>query len=581
MDNKAIINEIRSKIDIVDLISEYVPLTQKGKNYFGVCPFHNDTNPSMSVSREKQIYKCFSCGASGNVFTFVSEYENISFREALELLADKIGYKLDHIKHKEVKNINTKYYDMYDLTAKFFQNNINSSTGKKAREYLKKRNISDEIIKKFSIGLSLEKSNALIEILIKKGYPIKDIVNLGLAVEDHDVFIDRIMFPLHDTNGRIVGFSGRIYDNSSKNKYLNTKETEIFKKGQCLYNYHIAKDATRQKGYLIIMEGFMDVIRASTIGYDNVVALMGTALTSNHLTLIKKLSLNVILCFDGDAAGEKATINVGEQLEKIGIIPKVIALTNNDDPDTYILKYGNAGFSDLVNSALSFNDYKINRLKNGVNFSSDVELSNYVDKVLQETSNINDEIRREIIVKKLAIDTNLSYNTLEKRLNEYLQQKKDTKVLINLDKKETKRQSRYEKAVYALVYNMMQNSEVIEKCKKENLSFVVSNIRHLVNEILGYYDKFGTISIADMYTCLAEKKELLAIVNDVMIKDDYDCSSEAIDDYISVIKDYNSTQEIKRLENIMKNEIDLTEKSKIAEQIRMLKLVKIGESNHG
>ena len=137
MDNKAIINEIRSKIDIVDLISEYVPLTQKGKNYFGVCPFHNDTNPSMSVSREKQIYKCFSCGASGNVFTFVSEYENISFREALELLADKIGYKLDHIKHKEVKNINTKYYDMYDLTAKFFQNNINSSTGKKAREEIK------------------------------------------------------------------------------------------------------------------------------------------------------------------------------------------------------------------------------------------------------------------------------------------------------------------------------------------------------------------------------------------------------------------------------------------------------------
>ena len=578
MDNKAIINDIRNKIDIVDVISEYVPLSQKGKNYFGVCPFHNDTNPSMSVSREKQIYKCFSCGASGNVFTFISEYENISFREALLFLSEKAGYKLENFKSKEVININQKFYDIYELTTKFFQNNINSSHGKLAKEYLNNRSLDETVIRDFSIGLSLDKSNSLIELLIKKGYSIKDLVDIGLAADNHDVFIDRIMFPLHDITGKIVGFSGRIYKDSKMNKYVNTRETEIFKKGQCLYNYHIAKEHVRQKGYLIIMEGFMDVIRASTIGLKNVVALMGTALTNNHLSLIKKLSLNVILCFDGDKAGEKATMTVGEQLEKIGISPKIIALSNNDDPDTYILKYGATSFEDLINNAMNFSDYKINNLKSGVNFNSDIELSNYINSVIKETSSIKDEIRREIILKKLAIETNIGYNTLEKRLNEYLKENDMTKVLIPLKKVENKKLTRYEKAVHALIYNMMINSSVIEKCKKEKVYFLTPSERYLTNEILVYYEKFGTISIADMYTCLAEEKELLALVNTITNKEDYDCSDVAVDDYILVIKDYNKRQEVKRLEEIMKSENDLTEKSKIAEKIR---LIKIGENNHG
>ena len=362
MNNQNIINEIRSKIDIVDLISEYVPLSQKGKNYFGVCPFHNDTNPSMSVSREKQIYKCFSCGASGNIFTFVSEYENITFKEALSLLANKIGYKIDTGKSYAKPNLYQKYYDMYDLATKFYQNNINTHEGKNAKEYLKNRQINEDIIKRFQVGFSLDKKNSLIELLIKKGYTVKELVQYGLAVEDHDVYINRIMFPLYDTSGRVVAFSGRIYGDSKLNKYVNTKETPIFKKGQCLYNYHIAKEASRKKGFVIIMEGFMDVIRASTVGYDNVVALMGTALTSEQLGLIKRLSLNIILCFDGDRAGEHATMSAGEQLEKIGINPKVIALTGGDDPDTFIIKNGKERFDSLVESAINFSDYKIKNL---------------------------------------------------------------------------------------------------------------------------------------------------------------------------------------------------------------------------
>lgn len=577
MNNQDIINDVRNKIDIVDLISEYLPLVQKGKNYFGVCPFHNDTNPSMSVSREKQIYKCFSCGASGNIFTFVSEYENISFKDALEKLAERVGYKLSSSKSYNKPNVNEKYYDMYELALKFYKNNINASVAKEAKEYLKNRSIDSDIIKDFEIGFSLDKSTTLMELLTKKGYSYRDMVDLGLAVDNHDMYINRIMFPLYDPNGRVVGFSGRVYGDSKKNKYVNTKETPIFKKGHCLYNYHIAKEECRKKGYVIVMEGFMDVIRASTIGFKNVVAVMGTALTTEQQILLKKLSFNVILCFDGDDAGAHATLSIGNDLEKIGIIPKVIALNNDDDPDTYILKYGKESFESLIENAINFSDYKINNLKKGVNFKSDIELANYIDSVLKETSKIKDDIRREIILKKLAIDYNLGYNTLEKRLTEYSESAKTSNIQV---KKELKPShlTRYQKSVYALIYNMLINSNVIELLKKETVYFIDTNSRYLANEVMYYYDKYGSVSIADMYTYLADKEELLALLKEIDSFEDYDSSDAAVFDYIYVIKEYNKKQEIKRLSDLMKNEIDLHEKIKLAEKIR---LIKIGENSNG
>ena len=577
MNNQDIINDVRNKIDIVDLISEYLPLVQKGKNYFGVCPFHNDTNPSMSVSREKQIYKCFSCGASGNIFTFVSEYENISFKDALEKLAERVGYKLSSSKSYNKPNVNEKYYDMYELALKFYKNNINASVAKEAKEYLKNRSIDSDIIKDFEIGFSLDKSTTLMELLTKKGYSYRDMVDLGLAVDNHDMYINRIMFPLYDPNGRVVGFSGRVYGDSKKNKYVNTKETPIFKKGHCLYNYHIAKEECRKKGYVIVMEGFMDVIRASTIGFKNVVAVMGTALTTEQQILLKKLSFNVILCFDGDDAGAHATLSIGNDLEKIGIMPKVIALNNDDDPDTYILKYGKESFESLIENAINFSDYKINNLKKGVNFKSDIELANYIDSVLKETSKIKDDIRREIILKKLAIDYNLGYNTLEKRLTEYSESAKTSNIQV---KKEIKPShlTRYQKSVYALIYNMLINSNVIELLKKETVYFIDTNSRYLANEVMYYYDKYGNVSIADMYTYLADKEELLALLKEIDSFEDYDSSDAAVFDYIYVIKEYNKKQEIKRLSDLMKNEIDLHEKIKLAEKIR---LIKIGENSNG
>ena len=224
-----LINEIRNKIDIVEIVSNYVPLTQRGKNYFGVCPFHDDHSPSMSVSQEKQIYTCFSCGATGNVFTFVSEYEHINFFEAVKILGEKIGYNLGASYTK--KNDDDRSIKIYELACKFYQNNLNTSLGKNAYEYLENRKIDKENIKKFQIGLSTSKTS-LTDYLISKEYTLKELISLGISTESGtDLFINRIMFPLYDLQGNVVAFSGRIYNIKDSSKYINTKETKIFKKG--------------------------------------------------------------------------------------------------------------------------------------------------------------------------------------------------------------------------------------------------------------------------------------------------------------------------------------------------------------
>lgn len=572
MNNQNIFNEIREKIDIVDLIGEYVPLVQKGRNFFGVCPFHNDTNPSMSVSREKQIYKCFSCGASGNIFTFVRDYEHMDMKDVLELLAAKVGIT---ISNNSVSRKTTKYdklYEIYELANKFYQNNINTKDGQKAKEYLKNRGITDEIIKEFEIGLSLDNMDSLTRVLTKKGYDLYTLDKIGLSSNNHDLFINRIMVPIHDINGKTVAFSGRVYNKKSDHKYVNTKETEIFKKGNLLFNYYRCKEEARRNKYVIIMEGYMDVFRAFSIGVKNVVAIMGTALTEEQTNLIKKLSNNVYLCLDGDDPGQKATLSVGEQLEKVGINLKVIRLTNDEDPDTYILKYGKDKFYDLIDKAISFSDFKLESLKKGVNFNSDLELSHYIDSVIRETSLIDDEIRREIILKKLALETNLSYNTLEKRLSGYLDKKRPRDIIIE-EKKANNKLSMYDKAVYGMIYAILTDKKYLKLFQNEALYFINQKPRYLLTEIEYYYKKYGNIEIADFYTYLIDKKELLDLYNNIIsYMDNNNINDEAVNDFIKVIKSYNVKQEIKRLNELMEKETDDLEKSKIANQIRLLRI---------
>lgn len=580
MNNQDVVNEIRQKIDIVDLISEYIPLVQKGKNYFGVCPFHNDTNPSMSVSREKQIYKCFSCGASGNAFNFIMDYDHIEFKEAIKVLGEKAGVEVKGITVAPKVTKYDRFYDIYDLANKYYQNNLNSKAGQNAKKYLEQRHIDEELIKEFGIGLALDNHTALTTILSNKDYSIKELDQIGLVSNNHDTYINRIMFPLHDISGHVVGFSGRIYDDSNLNKYLNTKETIIFKKGECLYNYHIARDYARKLKFVIIVEGFMDAIRLSQIGYKNVIALMGTAMTSEQMQLVKKLSPNVYLSLDGDGPGQNATLNIGEELTKLGLNVKVIAMPSDKkehDPDEFIIKYGKERYISLLESAINYSDFKINFLKQGVNFNSDLELSKYINSVIKEVSLIKDEIRREIILKKLAIETNLSYNTMEKRLNEYLEfqnvvAKEETTKHVEPAKKTTKA-NKYEKAAYALIYGMVNDPWVIRKFEKEDVRLFTKELRYLASEICYYYRKYGTINMADFYTYLTDKEELLVVYNFITSLDyEEEISVKAIEDYITVIKEYNVRQEIKRLSDLVKKENDPIEKAKIAERIRLLRI---------
>jgi DNA primase len=578
MNGQTVSNLIRSKTDIVDIIGERIPLVKKGKNFFGICPFHDDTNPSMSVSREKQIYTCFTCHATGNVFKFLMDYEKMSFPEALKYLGDRVGVDTNSVRLKKVNNNNDKYYEMYDFATKYYQNNILSPAGSTARTYLSKRGIDKDIIKKFEIGLSLPNNADLTELLLKKKYDIVDLNKAGLTNSNYDVYKDRIMFPLFDINGKVVGFSGRIYKDSQDNKYLNTKETPIFVKGEQLYNYHIAKEKARILKYVIIMEGFMDVIRASTIGYENVIALMGTALTHEQMKLIKRLSNNIILCLDGDNPGKAAAYKLGEEFLKEKIEVKVVTLPNNDDPDSFILKEGKEKFARYIEEAENYNDYKIRVMRDSVNFQSDIEKANYINNVLKELIEIKDEIRIEIILKKLAKEFNLGYNTLEKKFSNIKNNKPQEEIKF-VPQNTSKRKDKYRQAIEQVIYYMLTNEWVISEVDKERLLLPDDKLRILVQEIIYYYKTYGTVSIADFYTYLQDKQELLETFNSILNSNYNDeVSKEVLYLYFDVIRENVKNKEIKRLEEKLVKEIDPLEQAKLADMIRKLR---IGESNNG
>ena len=571
--NNDLANEIRSKTDIVDIIGERIPLVARGKNFFGVCPFHDDSNPSMCVSREKQIYTCFSCHATGNVYTFLMNYDHIGFREALKYLGDKVGVNVSSINIQKKSTKFDKFYEAYNFSVKYFQNNLSSTKGKAARNYLSNRGINEETIKEFEIGLSLDTRDDLTKLLVNKKYDLGELNRIGLSSDDHDIYNDRIMFPLYNVSGQVVGFSGRIYNDNGQNKYLNTKETDIFKKGEMLYHYHIAREECRLQKSVIVMEGFMDVIRANTIGIKNTVALMGTALTNNQFNLIKRLSNNIILCLDGDGPGVHAMLSIGDHLLEQGVEVKVVVLPNDDDPDSFILKNGKDRFVGLIENALNFSDFKMQQLRKNVDFRSDEEKSNYINTVLKETVKINDPIRVEIVLKRLAKEFDISYNTLEKKfkdLSEFREAVKEKTVpVINKVVKKTK----YDKAVEQILYFMLNNDWVISQVEAERVVFPSEESRILSSEIIYYYKLYGNINVADFYTYVQDKEDILVLLNSILASNyNEETTKEELFLYFKVIREYRSNQEIKRLTNLMKKEVDPLEQAKIANKIRTLRM---------
>ncbi len=566
------INRIRSSASIVDVISSYIPLTQKGKNYFGVCPFHEDHSPSMSVSEEKQIYKCFSCGATGNVFTFVENYLNISFIEAVELIANKLGISISTtmIKKKETKF--KEEYDLMNFVLKFYQNNLNTQEGEKAIAYLKKRGLLEDTIKDFSIGLSLDK-NMLYTILKKKNYQEKMLEDLGLVNcgknELYDVFQNRIMFPIHNLDGQVVGFTARCYLKEETPKYLNTKETYIFKKGNILFNYHRAKEAIRLLKEVIVVEGNMDAIRLYSNGIKNVIALMGTSLTKEQIEALKKLRCKIVLMLDNDNAGETATLAIGNLLEENNIPFTIVRLSGEKDPDEYIIKNGRDAMLENIKNAISFVDFKLNYFKKNKNLNEASDLAEYIKAVIDGLKTTNDAILKEVTLQKLAKDYNISYAVLKEQLGE-----KEGEAKYQKEKKELKKeikQSSYDKVCSKILYYMMNAKEFIKLYQTKLGVFPTKEHRVIANEIVYYLENHKTINLADFISYAENtnlKSEIMAIISN---EKDTIVSEEGMLELLSILKKKMKKEEIKILKEEIKNEYDVKKKMALLERIADLK----------
>lgn len=565
-----LINEIRNSIDIVEVISNYLPLTAKGKNYFGVCPFHDDHSPSMSVSKEKQIYTCFSCGATGNVFKFIQDYDNLSFVETVKKCADIAGINFEISSTKKTYDKNQELYDIYELSRKVYQNNINTELGKKAIEYLKNRNLSEDVIKEFGIGLSLNQSNLLSNLLKSKGYSDKSLIISGLVNENNfelnDVYKNRIMFPLYDLTGRVVGYNGRVYNGETENKYINSKETPIFKKRDLLYNYHRAKDECRIKKYVVIMEGPMDVIRAYTVGLKNCVATLGTAFGKEQAMLVRKLSTNVILCFDGDDAGLKATKSAITELENIGISPKIVRLEDNSDPDEYIIKNGKDRFISKINNPMTVIEFKESLLKKSLDLNNTEQLANYINSMIAEINNMDDEILKEVTINKLSEETKIDVEIIKRKII------KKEEVKIEAPKKK-ERLDKFKKSEQGLLFYMLKYPEAIKIYDKKITYMPTEKYRHLAFQISYFYKTNGYINIADLITSLSDDEESIKTIGEISqlnLKDNY--TIDQIEDYLNNIKEYNENNFIKNIESELKNEVDFKRKLELANKIIEYKL---------
>ncbi|MFR4441098.1 MAG: DNA primase, partial [Hungatella sp.] len=366
-----IIEDVRMKNDIVDIISGYVKLQKKGSSYFGLCPFHNEKSPSFSVSPGKQMYYCFGCGAGGNVITFIMEYENYSFSEALQMLADRAGVMLPKEEYsKEAKaqaDLRASLLEINKLAANYFYYQLGHPQGKQGYDYLKNRQLTDETIRRFGLGFANKTSDDLYLYLKQKGYSDSLLKETGLvSIEErggHDKFWNRVMFPIMDVNNRVIGFGGRVMGDGTP-KYLNSPETKLFDKSRNLYGLNYAR--TSREKYLLICEGYMDVIALHQAGFANAVASLGTAFTTQHAGLLKRYTDQVVLTYDSDGAGTKAALRAIPILKEAGISVKVLNMEPYKDPDEFIRQLGAEAFRERIDQA-----------KNSFLFEIDVCKQNY------------------------------------------------------------------------------------------------------------------------------------------------------------------------------------------------------------
>ncbi len=536
-------HRIQNRADIVEIIRSYIKLESHGKNFFGVCPFHDDHSPSMSVSPSKQIYKCFVCGASGNVFNFVENYLGVSFIEAVKIVADKVGEAFT-IRESREDQRNSKYYDIMNLATLFYQNNLRTNAGKMAREYLHSRGLNDEIIKDFSIGLALPENDMLFKLLTNKKIDKKDMDALGLVADGengtYDLFRNRIIFPLKSSTGKVNGFSGRIYNTDSQSKYVNTKETIIFKKRENLYNYHLAAPAARQEKFIVVCEGFMDAIRIYSVGIKNVIATMGTALAKEQIALLKKLNVRIIIVMDNDAAGELATVSLGQSLMKENMDIGIVRLTGKKDPDEYILTYGVEAFRDNLRNPLSYPEFMEIYLRKNRNLKNPTELTAYINDVVNMIADSNDDILIEVTINKLANEFHLDKDLLKSRLKnkELLEEVTVHEESVEKTDKEAKTTGKFNKAFKTMLYYMMNDTDAMRMFMHYHLDLPKCKYRLVSNNLLYYFELNREIDFADYLTFSEDYNEVSEVVKEV-IRDVHadEFTLDDVEAVILVIKD--------------------------------------------
>ncbi|NGH54274.1 DNA primase [Staphylococcus aureus] len=556
--DQSIINEIKDKTDILDLVSEYVKLEKRGRNYIGLCPFHDEKTPSFTVSEDKQICHCFGCKKGGNVFQFTQEIKDISFVEAVKELGDRVNVAVDIEATQSNSNVqiasdDLQMIEMHEFIQEFYYYALTKTVeGEKALTYLLERGFTDALIKERGIGFAPDSSHFCHDFLQKKGYDIELAYEAGLLSRNeenfsyYDRFRNRIMFPLKNAQGRIVGYSGRTYTGQEP-KYLNSPETPIFQKRKLLYNLDKARKSIRKLDEIVLLEGFMDVIKSDTAGLKNVVATMGTQLSDEHITFIRKLTSNITLMFDGDFAGSEATLKTGQHLLQQGLNVFVIQLPSGMDPDEYIGKYGNDAFTAFVkNDKKSFAHYKVSILKDEI-AHNDLSYERYLKELSHDISFMKSSILQQKAINDVAPFFNVSPEQLANEIqfnqapaNYYPEDEYGGYIEPEpIGMAQFDNLSRQEKAERAFLKHLMRDKDTFlnyyESVDKDN--FTNQHFKYVFEVLHDFYAENDQYNISDavQYVNSNELRETLISLEQYSLNDEpYE---NEIDDYVNVINE--------------------------------------------
>ena len=562
------IEAVRTKTDIIDLIGEYIQLTKRGKNWFGLCPFHGENTPSFSVSEDKQLFHCFGCGASGNAITFVMDIENSPFTDAVIKLAARTDIEIDsnisaELGHSGSPREQFKHMvEAHTLAANFYSHLLlNTVEGEKALHYLEKRGFTRASIEKYGIGWSLDDFTALSDLLKRKSFDMLEMERAGLCImkDDGTSFFDRfrgrIMFPLHDDNDNVIAFSGRtLLEGKEEAKYLNSPETPIFEKSAILYNLHNARLNVRKKGKVILFEGFMDTISADRAGISNSVAVMGTALSDTHLIKLKRIAKEVLICCDGDEAGWKAAKRFASQVAVKGLDVQVAVLPERMDPDDYIVKYGEEAFrNNIIGNPHSYMSFIMSYAKRSKNFSNENDVMQFIHEVLEELSLRTSPVERDLYIRQLSEETNISVEAIQQQFmkmagNRAKQAKITPKREVNFDKVNTPnpKNTEIERAERLLLHHLLNDGMLFDRFKEEKEEvFIHDDYTAIFVYLAGFYEQHETPDYQRFSESIDDRDLRKIVLEAAMIERGPDHAEEEISDCVNHLKKYRVKLTIK------------------------------------